>query len=409
MAVQAVVRMTGNAETAAQNFFLLDKYLMSLAGFLLQASLKVCSFAAFVKEASLKVMFFSSVSGKSAAKVMEEIETLVSMENNFEEDPLEKALDIDPLEDEEGEENTALIEANPGNFTQSTQFEPNFVKFSGKDTRSHKRTRSSKTTPENPILIDEEVKERFDSIFKHQPMMSEKGFDLKSNDLMVVPILIRKKINALKLEQFCDARSLPDNELVREFYASLTTQDATEVIVRKKKVPLTSKSINDLLNLPDVEEDEIPMDYKKVWEPFLSKRILKTSSKEKSINVEKIILKDIHNCAKKKAGRCITIYDLERLIERVHELNQGEQEEATEPNTEESTDGTETEANSVIDTKEEESDKELNIPNPRVEPEEEPVKLSVEPEYTTPMLTSTNAIFETWTEDTDDASRDGAK
>ncbi|MFQ6671355.1 hypothetical protein Gotur_035929 [Gossypium turneri] len=54
---------------------------------------------------------------------------------------------------------------------------------------SCKRTRSSKTTPKNPILIDEELKERFDSIFKHQPMMPEKGFDLK----------------------------------IREFYASLTT------------------------------------------------------------------------------------------------------------------------------------------------------------------------------------------
>ncbi|KAK5825983.1 hypothetical protein PVK06_020878 [Gossypium arboreum] len=87
---------------------------------------------------------------------------------------------------------------------------------------SRKRTRSSKTTPENLILINEEVKERFDSIFKHQLMMPEKGFNLK----------------------------------IQEFYASLTTQDATEVIVRKEKVPLTSKSINDLFNLPDVEKDE---------------------------------------------------------------------------------------------------------------------------------------------------------
>ncbi|MFQ6670990.1 hypothetical protein Gotur_035677 [Gossypium turneri] len=62
---------------------------------------------------------------------------------------------------------------------------------------SHKRTRSSKTTLENPIVVDEEVKEQFDSIFKHQPMMPEKGFNLK----------------------------------IREFYASLTTQDATEVII----------------------------------------------------------------------------------------------------------------------------------------------------------------------------------
>ncbi|TYH13776.1 hypothetical protein ES288_A06G166500v1 [Gossypium darwinii] len=121
---------------------------------------------------------------------------------------------------------------------------------------SRKRTRSSKTTPESPIVIDEEVKERFDSIFKHQPMMPEKGFNLKINDLMVVPVPIRKAINALKWGRFCDARSLLDDELVREFYASLTTQDATAVIVRKKKAPLTFKSINDLFNLPDVEEDE---------------------------------------------------------------------------------------------------------------------------------------------------------
>ncbi|MFQ6665527.1 hypothetical protein Gotur_032240 [Gossypium turneri] len=33
-------------------------------------------------------------------------------------------------------------------------------------------------------------------------------------------------------------------------------QDATKVIIRKKKAPLCSKSINDLFNLPDVEEDE---------------------------------------------------------------------------------------------------------------------------------------------------------
>ncbi|MFQ6664407.1 hypothetical protein Gotur_031534 [Gossypium turneri] len=53
-------------------------------------------------------------------------------------------------------------------------------------------------------------------------MMLEKGFDLKSNDLIIVPIPIRKKINALKWEPFSDARSLPDDGLVREFYASLT-------------------------------------------------------------------------------------------------------------------------------------------------------------------------------------------
>ncbi|KAK5784893.1 hypothetical protein PVK06_039434 [Gossypium arboreum] len=66
-----------------------------------------------------------------------------------------------------------------------------------------------------------------------------------------------------------------------------------------------------------------------------------------------------------------------RLVEKVHELNQGEQEEPTKPDTKESTNETETE--SVTDTKEEESDKEPNSPKPvegsenpepRVEPKE---------------------------------------
>ncbi|MFQ6665323.1 hypothetical protein Gotur_032092 [Gossypium turneri] len=82
---------------------------------------------------------------------------------------------------------------------------------------------------------------------------------------------------------------------------------------------------------------------------------------EKSSNVGKVILKEIHDCAKKKAG--------------------SEQEEPTEPDTEESINGTETEANSVTDTEEEEFDKESNIPEPRFP----------------------DAIFKTWTEDTDNA------
>ncbi|TYH05989.1 hypothetical protein ES288_A08G122500v1 [Gossypium darwinii] len=122
---------------------------------------------------------------------------------------------------------------------------------------SRKRTRSSKTSSKNSIVIqDKEARERFDSIFKNQPMMPKKGFNLKSNDKMVMPLSIRKTINALYWEQFYDARSISDEDLVREFYANLTTPDANEALVHKKKVPLTSKSINDLFNLPDVEEYE---------------------------------------------------------------------------------------------------------------------------------------------------------
>ncbi|MBA0717538.1 hypothetical protein Golax_005346 [Gossypium laxum] len=86
--------------------------------------------------------------------------------------------------------------------------------------------------------------------------MPKKGVNLESNDKIVVPLPIRKKIDALNWIYFWDARSLPNEELVQGFYASLTKLGATEVLVCKKKAPLTSKSINDFFDLLDVEEYE---------------------------------------------------------------------------------------------------------------------------------------------------------
>ncbi|KAK5839509.1 hypothetical protein PVK06_008307 [Gossypium arboreum] len=195
---------------------------------------------------------------------------------------------------------------------------------------------------------------------------------------MVDPIPIRKKINALKWERFCDARSFPDNELVREFYASLTMQDVTEVIVRKKKVPLTSKSINDLFNLPNVEEDE--------YYPMMN-------------NINCNFLQQVFDVVTNPGSQWI-IRKYGSYSCRREYLKQVAKEDPTEPDTEDSTDGTETEANLVTDTEEEESHKEPNTskpiegpknPEPRVEPEKEPVKLSVEPQPTTPMPTSSSA------------------
>ncbi|MFQ6654405.1 hypothetical protein Gotur_025406 [Gossypium turneri] len=165
-------------------------------------------------------------------------------------------------------------------------------------------------------------------------MMPEKGFNLKSNDVMVVPMPIRKIINALKWERFCDACLLPDDELVREFYASLTTF------------------------MPISHNSTILMERMLLLYAILT---------DKSINVGKIILKEIHDYAKKKTG--------------------SEQGEPTEPETEESTNKNESEVDSIIDTEEEESDKKLN----------------------SPQLEFSDAIFDTWTEDTDDASGDGTE
>ncbi|KAH1106373.1 hypothetical protein J1N35_010141 [Gossypium stocksii] len=193
---------------------------------------------------------------------------------------------------------------------------------------------------------------------------------------------------------------------------------------------------------------------------------------EKSINIRKIILKEIYDYAKMTKGSayfpalitslclrarvktqanlrgqyvqwCITIHDLERLVGRVQELNQESEEEESEielagPNPAEG----------------------ATNPEPKVEPEEEPVKPSVEPEFATPIPTHAstskkselsimmdmckfmhkqqqtywkyakirddsirntfknifntfvpefpNDIFETWTEESDDTSEDGA-
>ncbi|KAH1129718.1 hypothetical protein J1N35_001096 [Gossypium stocksii] len=176
----------------------------------------------------------------------------------------------------------------------------------------------------------------------------------------------------------------------QEFYASLTTRDATEVIVRKKKVLLTSKSINNLFSLPDTEEDEYcPMMNNINWD-FLQQVLNVVTNpgsqwitrKYGSHTCQREYLKPIakiYDCAKKKTESayfpslttslclrarvktkanlngqyvqgCITSHDLERLVERVHELNQGKQEEPTELETKESTNETKTEANSVTDT-----------------------------------------------------------
>ncbi|TYG52684.1 hypothetical protein ES288_D09G048200v1 [Gossypium darwinii] len=122
---------------------------------------------------------------------------------------------------------------------------------------SCKRTKSSKTSAKNLIVIqNEEIREKFGSIFMNQPMMAEKCFNLESNDKMIMLLSIRKRINALNWEQFCDAFSMPDEDLVQKFYANLTMSDANEFLIHKKKVPLTFESINDLFNFPDFEKDD---------------------------------------------------------------------------------------------------------------------------------------------------------
>ncbi|KAK5839965.1 hypothetical protein PVK06_008825 [Gossypium arboreum] len=60
--------------------------------------------------------------------------------------------------------------------------------------------------------------------------MPEKDFNLESDNKMVVPLSVRKTIDTLNWNYFYDAQSLPEEELVQDFYANLTVPNAIEVV-----------------------------------------------------------------------------------------------------------------------------------------------------------------------------------
>ncbi|KAH1121605.1 hypothetical protein J1N35_004765 [Gossypium stocksii] len=87
-------------------------------------------------------------------------------------------------------------------------------------------------------------------------MHLEKGFTLKESNYRDFMTRIRQVAEALNWELFCEKRPNVDKELVREFYANLTSSKLTEVPVRGIKVPINSNAINEFFELPDFESDE---------------------------------------------------------------------------------------------------------------------------------------------------------
>ncbi|KAH1083000.1 hypothetical protein J1N35_022761 [Gossypium stocksii] len=61
---------------------------------------------------------------------------------------------------------------------------------------------------------------------------------------------------ALNWELFYEKRLSIDEELVRDFYANLTSSELAEVPVRGTKVPINSNAINEFFELPNFENDE---------------------------------------------------------------------------------------------------------------------------------------------------------
>ncbi|KAH1122086.1 hypothetical protein J1N35_005246 [Gossypium stocksii] len=170
----------------------------------------------------------------------------------------------------------------------------------------------------------EEAKVRYESIFKNQQMHLEKGFTLKESNYRDFMARIRQVAEAFNWELFCEKRPSVDEELVREFYANLTSSELTEVLVRGIKIPITSNTINEFFELPDFENDEYssllskikPKNLQEILEELtvlgskwtVSKQGIHTCRREyltplaKTIDVGKIILREMWNCVVRRSG-----------------------------------------------------------------------------------------------------------
>ncbi|KAK5793143.1 hypothetical protein PVK06_034280 [Gossypium arboreum] len=84
-------------------------------------------------------------------------------------------------------------------------------------------------------------------------MHPEKGFTLKESNYIDFMARITETLN---WELFCEKRPNVDEELLREFYANLTSSELKEVSVRRIKVPITSNAINEFFELPNFENGE---------------------------------------------------------------------------------------------------------------------------------------------------------
>ena len=67
---------------------------------------------------------------------------------------------------------------------------------------------------------------------------------------------IRQVAETLNWELFCEKRPSVDEELVREFYANLTSSKIREVLVRRIKVSINSNAINEFFELPNFKNNE---------------------------------------------------------------------------------------------------------------------------------------------------------
>ncbi|KAK5775333.1 hypothetical protein PVK06_043212 [Gossypium arboreum] len=86
--------------------------------------------------------------------------------------------------------------------------------------------------------------------------IQRKGFTLKESNYKDFMARISQVDEVLNWELFCEKRLSVDEELVREFYANLTSSELSEVPVHGIKVPITSNAINEFFEFPDFENND---------------------------------------------------------------------------------------------------------------------------------------------------------
>ncbi|KAH1097947.1 hypothetical protein J1N35_014868 [Gossypium stocksii] len=155
-------------------------------------------------------------------------------------------------------------------------------------------------------------------------MHPEKGFTLKESTYIDFMACIRQVAETLNWVLFYDKRPSVDEELVREFYANLTSNELTEVSTHGIKVPITSNAFNEFFELPNFENNEYssllskikPKNLQEILEELtvpgskwtVSKQGIHTYRREyltplaKTIDVGKIILREMRNCVVRRSG-----------------------------------------------------------------------------------------------------------
>ncbi|KAH1121804.1 hypothetical protein J1N35_004964 [Gossypium stocksii] len=188
-------------------------------------------------------------------------------------------------------------------------------------------------------------------------MHPKKGFTLKESNYTHFMARIHQVIEVLNWDLFCEKRPSVDEELAPEFYANLTSSKLIEVPVHGIKVPINSNTINEFFELPDFENDEYsslmsniePENLQEILEELtgsgskwtVSKQGIHTCRREyltpfsKTIDVGKIILREMQNCVVRRFGLAcfpftITILCLKAKIhtnQRLEETKDPKEEE----------------------------------------------------------------------------------